>query len=193
MVQTKRRVGVILVAILCLPLFWILASDRLGVKASPHIVDTEPDAVAAHDVGFDEADDDRALDEDDEDEDGDEGFEDIEFLGKTIKLEFMLLPQEDDEPSFTVVTAIHEYAIHEEVREGESEHSVELTGQLRVLDDDGKQILLTCEATLHDVDEKEDAETAFHAYASTVLIFHRAKTLARLGDKTLAVRATIED
>jgi hypothetical protein len=113
------------------------------------------------------------------------------LLGKTVKLEFKLTTPEA-EPTFILLCAADEYSISRKASDSNGEHGVAIAGKLVKFDEQGR-LLLTFEATLHHMDNKEGGEATFMSKGSAILELDKAKTLTLLGEMPLKVTATLGD
>jgi hypothetical protein len=175
MTRAKIGIGVLLVAALCLPGFWVLAGDDDDRPRSDDVTSNDDrDATTSND---------RPRTGDDADA--------IASLGKTVKLTFTIIG-DDEEPSFTVLCAARDFRISHEESGPEFEHSLDITGQLRPVDAEGR-IFLSFEAKTYHHDLNEGFEAVFTSEGSAIVQFGKKVTLADLGDQPLTVTATVEE
>jgi hypothetical protein len=124
-----------------------------------------------------------------EEEDGGEKAQrehrDLEPLGKTLRLEFKALPEEDEEP-LALVVATTDYGLAVEMEGADELFRFEVEGELILLDDD--RLGLTFD--LHLVIEGEEGKIMYSAHGSTISRIDGKAELATFGDKTLYVLVT---
>ena len=187
MTRAKFGICVLLLAALCLPGFWVLAGDDEDRPNSENLTtarDADPDDLRSGDGRDDE-------DSDDSPKTGDDAADAIVFLGKTVKLTFTIVGEEE-EPSFIVLCAAREFHISREERGPEFEHSLNISGELRPVDAEDR-IFLSFEAKTHHHDLNEDFEGVFNTEGSAIVTIGKKVTLANLGDEPLTVTATVEE
>ena len=152
-----------------MPALWVLADDDANARPI-----AQTDARA-----------------DTDDVSRDDGPQGEAFLGKTVKLNFTII-EDDEEPSFVVLCARREFRISHDESGPEFQHSLSITGQLQRVDAEGR-VFLAFEAMTHHHDRNEDFQGVFSSKGSAIVKFGKKTTLAHLGDQPLTVTATIED
>jgi hypothetical protein len=115
---------------------------------------------------------------------------DEHHLGRTVKLEFTIIGEE--EPSFSVLCAANEYLISHDVAGPDHDLALEFTGQVHPTDDPDR-VFLTFEAMRHHADHNDGFEATFRAEGSAALKIRKKTTLANLGAERLTVTATVEE
>jgi hypothetical protein len=113
----------------------------------------------------------------------------MHHLGRTVKLEFTLIGEE--ERSFIVLCAANNYLISHDVAGPDHEHAIELVGEVRPTDDPDR-IFLSFEAMTHHGDHNDGFDATFRAEGSASLTIGKKTTLATLGEEPLTVTATLE-
>ncbi len=116
--------------------------------------------------------------------------EEVVFLGRTFKLRFQLVPEEGDEEPQWVLVATRRFAYEISFGNNDEEFRFEVGGQVFLLEDK-KAILVTFEASLSF--EGAEGRGTIAATGSTVLPLGQARTVARLGEKSLTVTAEAAD
>ena len=113
-----------------------------------------------------------------------------EPLGRSVRLSFKLLPQENRRESLEVVTATTRYRVNAHGgRDGEG-FGLDIFGRLRPLERGGT-LLLTFEVEFHI--EGGGGEVGYETEGSVMLKTGDTKTLAKLGERTLTVTMTDGD
>lgn len=120
-----------------------------------------------------------------EEDEGEEAQRDLEPLGKTLRLEFKALPEEDEEP-MALVVATTDYGLAVEMEGANEWFRFEIEGELILLEDD--RLGLTFD--LHLVIGGEEGKIMYAAHGSTISRINGKAELATLGDKTLYVLVT---
>ncbi len=120
-----------------------------------------------------------------EEDEGEEAQRDLEPLGKTLRLEFKVLPEEDEEP-MALVVATTDYGLAVEMEGADEWFRFEIEGELILLEDD--RLGLTFD--LHLVIGGEEGKIMYAAHGSTISRINGKAELATLGDKTLYVLVT---
>ena len=120
-----------------------------------------------------------------EEDGGEEARRDLEPLGKTLRLEFKVLPEEDEE-RLALVVATTNYGLAVEMEGADERFRFVVEGELILLGDD--RLGLTFD--LHLVIGGEEGEVIYSAHGSTVSRIDGRAELATLGDKTLYVLVT---
>ena len=180
MSQVKLGICVLLIALLCIPSLLMFAGDE-DDRARKAEARRDRDDVRPKKEN--ERDQDREDDDDDEDE--------IIALGKTVKLTFSIVGEEE-ERSFFVLCAANHYGIKHDVSEPNFNHGLEIEGRLHAVDAKDR-LFITYEASINHSDNNEGIEASFSVEGSALLKLGKKTTLAVLGDEPLTVTATVED
>ena len=117
--------------------------------------------------------------------------EQIQPLGKTIKLEFKLIG-EDEQPSFFVLCAARNYRIEHDESGPEFEHYIKFTGEVHAVDAKNR-IFVTFKAEMHHTNQNEDFDATFSSVGSVLLTLDKKTTITRLGEQPLTLTATVEE
>lgn len=107
------------------------------------------------------------------------------YLGQTYKLTFQLLPRDEKDKSWSVVTANPKYALSMAMQQQGAEYRVALTGEVGVLDDKPDALLVGF--TVHLDMRTPDSKAKLQASGSRLVSLGKPTILAELGDKTLQV------
>jgi hypothetical protein len=115
--------------------------------------------------------------------------EDLEILERNIRLEFKMVPLEEDDKGVFLVTASSWY--HTSTRfEAEGVHvEFKVSGHVRVVEED--RWFITYKAHVEFSGENEEAE--FHVDSSALLTPGQESEVARMGDKTLVISGSYTD
>ena len=199
MTKAKLGIGVLFLVALCVTGVWVLAgfgderpsSDSVRSDAQadrddarrddrPRDVDRPRDEDQPRDVDRPRAD---AVTDDE--------APPVRDLGKTIKLNFTIVG-EDEEPSFFVLCAARDFLINHDVSEPDFEHFLNIVGRIHPTDAKDR-VFITFEAMRHHTDQNEGIEASFRAEGSAILKVGDKVKLAVLGEEPLTVTATVED
>jgi len=112
-------------------------------------------------------------------------------LGKTVKLEFKLLG-DDEQPTFFVLCAGRNYFLEHDESGLDFEHQFRLNGLVQPVDAKNK-IFISFEATLNHSNVNKGFDATFRSEGSVLLTMDKKTTLTRLGDQALTLTATLED
>jgi len=170
---------VLLVVFIGLPAVWTFAIDQKLPR----------DSVEVSLVNFDDDDDDDDDDRDDnEHEDDDDCEHRFPYIGRTVKLEFTLIP-EGDEPKFIVLSAGDSYGVERGGSSPNSEYSISINGDVFEGDEDNN-VLVTYRASISHLNEAEGDQGDFSAYGSAMMELGKPQRLGYFGDKTLQLTVT---
>ena len=109
----------------------------------------------------------------------------LKLLGKTYKLTFKLVPDEE-EPALVIRAAKPEYEVSINVSEANYDYENQISGELQPLSG-SKRMLLTFDTLLHYIDQQDGTEATFTAKGSAVVEVGQVRTIAELGEKSLTV------
>ncbi len=108
------------------------------------------------------------------------------FLGKNVRLDFRMVPDEpDDEPLF-LITAVSKFRAHASFENDEGEFSFRVGGQIDVTEEGLLLVVYEAEMSMHGM--AGGGET--HAGSGVLLKPGKELGVARIGDKTLMIKAT---
>ncbi len=112
----------------------------------------------------------------------------VKPLGKTLQLNFKLVPVEDKDKPQSVSVATTEYGIHAHVASKNSSFRFGVEGKLTLVGEKQEKVGITFHTTL----EFEQDENAAHVSArgSAIVPIGKSATLAQLGEKSLVVTVT---
>ena len=115
--------------------------------------------------------------------------QEIEVLDRNVRLDFKLVPEEEDDDPFFIVTAIagFEMSARFEGEEGRAEFSI--GGSVDFVEED--RLLVILEAELAFAGEEGEAE--FGVVCGVLLVPGEEREVASMGDRTLVVRASFAD
>lgn len=105
-------------------------------------------------------------------------------LGRTVKIDFDLVPEEDDAKPLSVLCATRKYAMEAEVKGRDGGFQWLIEGEV-IPTQDNRRILLTFSARL--AYENADWKSKVRAVGSAVVKIGEKATIAELGDKSLVV------
>ncbi len=115
--------------------------------------------------------------------------EELEMLDRNVRLEFQLLPPDEDDHEAFIVTASPWYATHTEFRGEGMELEFHANGIVQIIDDN--EFFVTYEVGV--LYQGEEGDAKFHVDSSVRLVEGQAFEVATMGDKTLVIRATYAD
>ncbi len=112
----------------------------------------------------------------------------VKPLGKTLQLNFKLVPVEDKDKPLSVSVATTEYGIHAQVASKNSSFKFGVEGKLTLVGEKQEKVGITFHTTL----EFEQDGNAAHVSArgSAIVPIGPSATLAQLGEKSLVVTVT---
>ena len=204
MKRARLFFAVILTTALALPALWAVASQNTAADRAARVRQIafrdddrrRDDDRDRHDDDDDRDDDDRDRHHDDDRDDDDEheydDDHDHEFFGRTIRLEFQLL-EDEEQPTFVVLCAGGDFTIEHEAEERDVEHHLHISGELLPLDDDGDRVLIRFHAHQAEGNAEEGAKAEFAVKGSAVIEVGKSTELALLGDVPLSLTATDQE
>ncbi|MHC4871951.1 MAG: hypothetical protein ACYTFY_08905 [Planctomycetota bacterium] len=108
------------------------------------------------------------------------------YLGRTIRLQFKLVPEEDEESNHWVLVSTKDYSYSLDYSNAEFDFGIKTKGRIAILEDN--RILIAFKTVM---DYKKDAEgSSMKAEGSVVVEIGKSKSVAQLGDKTLVITVT---
>ena len=112
--------------------------------------------------------------------------DDFEVFDRNIRLDFRLVPEEEDDKPTFVVTAIPRYRTMGRYANADGEGMLEISGEVDIREDN--QILVVLEAEMEF--RSGEKETGWHVSTGVLLKPGEEFEVARMGEKTLVVRAS---
>lgn len=109
-----------------------------------------------------------------------------DILDRNVRLEFMLVPKEDDDTSMFIITASSWFETSTRYENDDIHFDWSVAGHIRIIDDE--ELFVTVEGHMAYTGNGEEAE--FRIESSARVVAGRNFKLASMGDKTLLVRAT---
>lgn len=119
----------------------------------------------------------------------DDQQEHVESFGKNIRLDFMMVPLENDDKGVYIVTASPYYETSVQFEGDEGRVAFGVSGEVAIRDDG--RIFVVYEATMQF--KGHEGEGEFNASSSVILKLGQKVGVARMGDKTLTIRASYVD
>ena len=115
----------------------------------------------------------------------------MDELGKNVRLEFAMVPEDgDDEPAF-VVTAVSRFGTRISYKGDTERFELSANGKVGIKED-GK-ILVLMDVDMEYENENSGDEAEFSATCSALLTAGQPKKVASMGEKLLMVTATYPD
>ncbi len=123
------------------------------------------------------------------DEEEYEEHEEGELLERNVRIDFQLLPLEDEDDEVFVVTSVSWFSSHVEFSNEDVRIEFHASGHIEVLDDD--EFLIAYEVGVGYATDSEEAE--MHAEAAARLTPGQPLKAASMGDKTLVISVSYAD
>ena len=115
--------------------------------------------------------------------------EELEVLGRNIRLDFKAVPLEPGDNGIYIITASPEYETSIRLEGVDGKIFFEVSGEVRLLDDG--RIFVRYEANT--IINSNDQETEFGFRSSVILKPGQELGVSRMGDKTFMIRASYVD
>lgn len=119
-----------------------------------------------------------------------EGREDeFEVLDRNVRLDFKLVPEEEDDDPFFIVTAISGFQTRARFEGGEQRGERYVGGRVDFVEEDRLLVILEVEMGI----AGEEGEAEFNVTCGVLLTPGEEREVASIGEKTLVVRASFAD
>lgn len=116
---------------------------------------------------------------------GRDGPDTIKPLGRTVRIQFKLVPDENPEQPLSILCATQNYGVRAKMEGNEGGFEFSVTGRLVPVTDDAGKLLMTFEVSL--AMSGEGNSFIVNVQGSAVVTVGAAITLAELGERSLRV------